>query len=157
MVTRPDGHFSLVRGSLPRSQCPRAAGAALGGDLDRSQLSLCKQGLQAWQPEPRVGRGGLAAEPRGTGKPDSAAQALTRTCSPLWLLLRQVMEQQHQQRQESLERRASATGESILPLPGPSLPSAWDMLGSRRPTAERTGPRGRPRGRQPHSMFLTRN
>ncbi|OWK09078.1 hypothetical protein Celaphus_00015535, partial [Cervus elaphus hippelaphus] len=35
----------------------------------------------------------------------------------------QVMEQQqHQQRQESLERRTSATGESVPPLRGPSLP-----------------------------------
>lgn len=67
------------------------------------------------------GASGSREEP---AKPDPAActpwtQSRGVTPAPPLLLFRQVMEQQHQQqRQESLERRASATGEGRLPQPG---------------------------------------
>lgn len=64
-LVQPGGRLVTRLGGEPLSG---AAGAALGGGLDWSQLGLCTRRQQAWQPEPREGRGGLTAEPGGPGE-----------------------------------------------------------------------------------------
>jgi hypothetical protein len=64
----------------------------------------------------------------GLSGPECIVLGAERSGRLLWLLFRQVMEQQQQHRQESLERRTSATGESPPRLPPMLRPGAAPLL-----------------------------
>lgn len=122
MVTRPHGHRAFM-------------GPPCLGGLRLRRLPGWDEGSSPRAPQPRVhsGLSGRAGETRLCSLHSVDRARRSQTCS-LLLLFRQVMEQQHQQqRQESLERRTSATGEGLrdLLVPAPAgSPHAQVVPGS---------------------------